>query len=649
MRWTRGSTASSSADVVALLATPRLDLADGDTQAGVLADLVAILDDGEAVQVRHVRHRLGVGNDGRDAEAVLTRKLAAEALVWRTELHHARSTSSLLVARADEPEPAATVAAEHGSYVELDDGRCAAVLAVTRWPADVPLGWTEALRSVAEAVVLHLRPVPVAVAAAHFRRRVATLVATAAVDEQSGRVADPATAQAVEAAEALWENVQSGATSAWWAQLLVVVAAQDREALAAAVEALHRVLAPWRAEARVVAFRQRAAFTATAPGGTALARPWRLLDAAAAAATIPTPLGPNTVSGGVLAGADEASGAPLRVNRFGLHNPARLVVGTSGAGKSYATKLEVCRWRVRGAEAVVVDPEGEFTRLGDVLRGLVLAVGEEPAGLDPVGLATRPGLAAAEGLAVLASVAAALLGGALSAVDLALLDRALMVLRADVGHRATMSDLLDVLADVSEHPPFTGADLAARLSPAASGSLAQLFAANPELDDPPPLVVFDLRSVPARARPAVMACVLAWTWDRATTGAVATPRLLVVDEAHLLLDDPAAADLLAQFARRARKYHLGVDVVTQRLADFLGNPAGQAVLANTATKLLLGCEDHDRAAVAAGLGLTDAEADLLRAGRRGHGLLLTPTLRAALRIVAHPAEHELASAGPRPR
>lgn len=146
-----------------------------------------------------------------------------------------------------------------------------------------------------------------------------------------------------------------------------------------------------------------------------------------------------------------------------------------------------------------------------------------------------------------------------------------------------------------------------------------------------------------------MACVLAWTWDRATTGAVATPRLLVVDEAHLLLDDPAAADLLAQFARRARKYHLGVDVVTQRLADFLGNPAGQAVLANTATKLLLGCEDHDRAAVAVGLGLTDAEADLLRAGRRGRGLLLTPSFRAAVRIVAHSAEHELASAGPRPR
>ncbi|HVF19500.1 MAG TPA: hypothetical protein VNA14_04570 [Mycobacteriales bacterium] len=647
MRWTRGSTTSPVPESAVLLTAPDLSLLDEAGQHDVLARLVGLLDAGRAVQVRHERRHLAVDMSGRSAEAVLTRALAAEATVWPTQIVGGDTGDGSV----DDPDVREVVAVrrEYRTCVELVDGTWARTFVVSRWPAQVPLGWTGALRDVADVIVLHLRPVPVAVAAAHFRRRVATLISTAAVDEQAGRVADPETAQAIDAAESLWESVQSGATTAWWAQLLLTVVAPDRAALDDRGTALRNALAPWRADVRLVAFRQRRAYDATVPGGAPLPGAWRMLDATSAAASIPAPLGPTTPTSGVLAGADEASGAPLLVDRFALHNPARLVVGTSGAGKSYATKLEVCRWRVRGAEAVVVDPEGEFTRLGDVLQGLVLAVGEEPAGLDPVGLATRPGLAAAEGLAVLASVAAALLGGPLSAVDLALLDRALMVLRADRGHRATMADLLGVLAEVAAHPPFTGSDLAARLSPAASGSLAQLFAANPDLDDPPPLVVFDLRSVPARARPAVMACVLAWTWDRATTGAVATPRLLVVDEAHLLLDDPAAADLLAQFARRARKYHLGVDVVTQRLADFLGNPAGQAVLANTATKLLLGCEDHDRAAVAAGLGLTHAEADLLRAGRRGHGLLLTPSLRAAVRIVAHPAEHELASAGPRPR
>jgi hypothetical protein len=487
MRWTHGSTTSSEPDPAFLLNQPDLSLLDGDGQAAVLAKLVALLDAGRPLQVRHERRQPAADTTGRSAEAVLARDLAATATVWSTQLVGADAADMLFI--DDDDRGPVEVVRERPTCVELDGDRWARTLAMTRWPAQVPVGWTGALRDAADLIVLHLRPVPVAVAASHFRRRVATLISTVAVDEQAGRVADPATAQAIDAAEALWESVQAGTTTAWWAQLLLTVTADGRAALDERTSRLHGALAPWRAEARVIAFRQRAAYTATAMGGTPLGGPWRMLDATAAAATIPAPLGPTTPTSGVLAGSDEASGAPLRVDRFALHNPARLVVGTSGAGKSYATKLEVCRWRVRGAEAVVVDPEGEFTRLGDVLQGLVLAVGEEPAGLDPVGLATRPGLAAAEGLAVLASVAAALLGGTLSAVDLALLDRALMVLRADVGHRATMSDLLDVLADISAHPPFTGADLAARLSPAASGSLAQLFAANPELDDPPPLVV----------------------------------------------------------------------------------------------------------------------------------------------------------------
>jgi hypothetical protein len=152
----------------------------------------------------------------------------------------------------------------------------------------------------------------------------------------------------------------------------------------------------------------------------------------------------------------------------------------------------------------------------------------------------------------------------------------------------------------------------------------------------------------------VTACVLGWAWThrtRTTSTDVDRPgsgrQLLVVDEAHLLLDDPAAAELLAQFARRARKYGVALDVATQRLADFLNHPAGQAVLANAAGKLLLGCEDHDRAAIADGLGLTDAEAGLLRPGRPGEGLLVTPERRTPIRIVAADAEHVLAAFGPR--
>ena len=632
------STRSADADRVLAL-TPPYALRDEDGRADALGELSALVVGLDApAQVWHGPAPCDIAVTGAGAAADLTRRLAETA----------RPRETVAVATASDDEPVEVVA-ERRDHVVLADGSLARVFALTGWPPSVTPGWLDDVAAGCAAVALHLVPMARDDALRVLRRRLAALTSTAYLDEQSGRLTDPVAAVAAETAEELRDALAHGTTRLLQTQVLLAVTAPDMDELDARTRMLHADLAAMLAEARPLTWQHVVGWRAVQRGGAALRWPWRLLDATTIAATIPHPVGPATGERGVLVGIEPESGVPLLVDRFGEHNPTRLVVGTSGAGKSYAAKLELIRQRVAGASAVVVDPEGEFGHVADVLGGLTLAVGEEPAGLDPVGLATRRGLAAAEGLSVLASWAAALLGGSLSAVDLALLDRALDVLRSDPTATATAGDLLGVVADLSAHPPFHGADLAARLAPAAAGTLASLFAPNPDLADPPPLVVFDLRAVPARVRPAVMACVLAWAWCETVGAPVVSPRLVVVDEAHLLLDDPPAAELLAQFARRARKYGVGLEVVTQRLSDFLRHPAGEAVLANAATKLLLGCEDHERAAITAGLGLTEPEADELRPGRRGSGLLLTPTMRTRIEIVSADAEHALAGAGPRTR
>jgi Helicase HerA, central domain len=603
-----------------------------------LTDLVLALD-GPA-QVWHGTVECELDPPGRGAAVELTRRLARAARPFATRL------------TTDDASPVSSenVRSEHRRHLVLDDGRVARVLALQTWPAAVTPDWLGPIAASCSAVALHLRPLSQPVAARLLRRRLAAMTANAYVDAQAGRLTDAAVTAASNAADDLRHAVALGSTRLVSVQVLFGVTAESTAGLDVAEHDVRRALAPHVAEVQVLSWQQVPGWAALAVGGQALAWPWRLVDAGSAAATIPHPVGPpaGEPTGGTLVGRDPSSGVPLVVDRFALHNPNRLVVGTSGAGKSYATKLELLRQLAAGTRAVVIDPEGEFGPLADVVQGLTLAVGEETAGLDPVGLACSPSLPATEGMAVLAGWAAALLGEPLSSVDLALLDRALGVLRAD--RRAMGSsaiELLSVVADIANHRPFTGSDLAARLDPAASGSIAGLFAPNPDLADLPALVVFDLRAVPARVRPAVMSCVLTRAWAQTVGAPTGQRQLVVLDEAHLLLEDPAAADLLAQFARRARKYGVALDVVTQRLSDFLTHPAGEAVLANTSTKLLLGCEDRERVAIATGLGLTAPEAELLRAGRRGSGLLLTPTLRSPVDIVADDAEHILAGSGPR--
>jgi hypothetical protein len=575
--------------------------------------------------------------DGEAAE--LHRQLQASAGGRQTRLIGAGNESEI--------PRLATASGEGSRHLDLSDSTVARVFALSTWPPAATPGWLGEIAAASEAVAVHLRPVPQDVAVRLLRRRLTSLSSSAAVDEQAGRLSDPDLDLAAQAATNLRHAVARGTTQLVHVQVLVALIADTLPELDELTAHAHRLAHGVSASLCVLAYEQGPAWAATQPAGRPVRWPWRLLDGASAAAALPLPVGPRSDATGTLAGVDPESGVPIRLDRFTAHNPSRLVVGTSGAGKSYAAKLELTRQLASGARAIVVDPEGEFGRIADVLGGLCLAVGEEPAGLDPIGLACRTTLSPAEGLSVLSTWAAALLGGPLTSIDLALVDRALAVLRADRAAQPSPADLLAVISDLCGHPPFTGADLPARLAPAAGSALGELFAPNPDLAQAPDLVVFDLRAVPDRARPAVMACVLSWAWSETVAAGVQRPRLVVVDEAHLLLDDEAAAQVLVQFARRARKYGVGLEIVTQRLSDFLRHPAGEAVLANTATKLLLGCEDRERAAVAAGLGLTAAEADLLRPGTRGTGLLLGPSLRTPIHVVAGPSEHVLAAGGPR--
>jgi len=627
---------------------PAYPLRDSHGRSEVLDDLTRTLIGLDApVQIWHGHrpHLRVVPGDG--AARVLTRELARTARARQTVLFRA-GDGEVPVSVPRLPGPWS----ESRSLLGFGEHRQARVLALTRFPAAVTADWLGDIARCCVAIAVHLQPVPAPVAASLLRRRLASMTSAAAVEAQAGRLIDPQLDLAAETAQQLRTELALGSTRLLRAQVLFALAGDSEEQLLRTERRVRSLLAASLAEGRVLSLQQQQAWAACQPGGPPMGWPWRLLDAASAAAAVPLPAGPPPPSvEGVLAGVDPDTGTPVLLDRWAAPNPARLVVGTSGAGKSYAAKLELARQLAQGAHAVVIDPEGEFTALAQILGGLCLAVGEEPAGLDPVGLACRAELTPAEGLAVLASWSAALCGASLTAVDLSLLDRALDVLRSDPAASPGPADLLSVIGDLIEHPPFVGADLPARLASAAGGTLAGLFAPNPALADPPALVVFDLRSVPDRARPAVMSCVLSWAWSRTLGsdrhGDGATRRLVVLDEAHLLLDDPPAAQLLAQLARRARKYQVGLEVITQRLSDFLTHPTGQAVLANTATKVLLGCEDHERTAVTAGLGLTEAEAAWLRPGQQGCGLLLSAALRTPLQIVAAPAEHELAAGWPR--
>ena len=122
-------------------------------------------------------------------------------------------------------------------------------------------------------------------------------------------------------------------------------------------------------------------------------------------------------------------------------------------------------------------------------------------------------------------------------------------------------------------------------------------------------------------------------------------RLVTVDEAWLLMSDPAGAEFLFRMAKSARKHWAGLTVVTQDAADLLGSPLGQAVVANAATQILLRQAPQTIDTLSDAFALSAGERAYLLGAGRGQGLLAAGQDRVAFTVLASEHEDRLARTG----
>jgi len=94
-----------------------------------------------------------------------------------------------------------------------------------------------------------------------------------------------------------------------------------------------------------------------------------------------------------------------------------------------------------------------------------------------------------------------------------------------------------------------------------------------------------LRGLPERLKPPALLLCLDAIW-RQLEGPLRR-RCVLVDEAWLLMREPAGARFLFRLAKSSRKRWCGLTAITQDAPDLLGSELGQAVVSNAATQLLL--------------------------------------------------------------
>ena len=124
-------------------------------------------------------------------------------------------------------------------------------------------------------------------------------------------------------------------------------------------------------------------------------------------------------------------------------------------------------------------------------------------------------------------------------------------------------------------------------------------------------------------------------------------RILVVDEAWVLLKYPLGAEFLMNIAKRARKYYLGLTTISQDIPDLMASPQGKAIVTNSSIQMLMKQSTASIETVKQTFNLTDAEKYYLLEARVGFGLFFIGQNHVGIRIVASYAEDQIITSDPR--
>ncbi|MBW2995652.1 ATP-binding protein, partial [Candidatus Woesearchaeota archaeon] len=292
---------------------------------------------------------------------------------------------------------------------------------------------------------------------------------------------------------------------------------------------------------------------------------------------------------GVLLGFND-NGIPLGLSLWKLDKYVGVVLGASGAGKSYATKAFILNDRmVNGTKVFVLDPENEYTDMSKALGDQSQVISLSRKSKNIPNILSLFGGNLTDKLIALPKIFNVLLGG-ITEVQKPLLEGALIMTykrkkitednsRSWKKRPPTLSDLVKTLKDrkskIKEHNIRAEYEiLISKLERYTKGIFKFMNTKGHGIDVKKDFTVFEFRQMPDEVRPVLMLILLEFIKTKFNQDN--NKKMLVLDEAWRLLKTREEADYVEGFARTFRKKHGALLLVTQSVAELKGCEEGKA-------------------------------------------------------------------------
>lgn len=542
------------------------------------------------------------------------------------------------------------------NYLQLEDYFVRTMFVFT-YPRYINTNWLSPVINydITMDISMFIYPIETKDVMQNLRKKVGQMESAWMINREKGKVRDPELETALGDAEELRDRLQRGEEKFFQYALYFTLYAKSKEELDTLTKQLESTLGGKLVFTKYANLQMEQGFNSTLPTGTDELRVTRNMDTDSLSTTFPFTSSELTQSDGILYGINRHNNGLILFDRFTLENANMVIFAKAGGGKSYAVKLELLRSLMFGTECIVIDPENEYKTLTAAVGGRYIDVSlNSEHNINPFDLpdATDDD---EDGESILRSAVVnlhglvALMIGTITPEEDALLDRALLETYA----------LRDINSDLATHknPPPTLQDLqevllnmqgaeqvAAKLHKYTEGSFAGLLnqPSNVSLDTH--FLSFSIRDLEESLRPIAMYMILNHIWNLIRKER--KKRLMVVDEAWLMMGHEDSARFLYSLAKRARKYYLGLTTVTQDVEDFLDSKYGKAIVTNSSLQMLLRQSPASIDIVANTFNLTEGEKMLLLESEVGEGLFFAGLNHVAIKVLASYAEDQIITTNP---
>ncbi|MBO0783832.1 MAG: hypothetical protein J2P37_33915, partial [Ktedonobacteraceae bacterium] len=487
-------------------------------------------------------------------------------------------------------QPASVEHTPHALRVHQHTDEYVRARAVIGYPAYALAGWVDQLLAIDEPgieVLLFLETLDPTRFVRGLSRKLTGYHATQLVEARQGKTADPYIAAACDEVDALRSKLVAKTEQVHACSLYVLTRAERASALRERDQKVAQHLTHLELHHVALEYEHLHAWRSCVDGRDILHRA-RKLDTSTLACSFPFCSSHLSTERGALVGLTPSGGLVLiDPTSSQLENGHELVFAKSGSGKSFYEKLGLMRQLLLGMEGIVIDPDDEFGRICDRFGGSHITLSPGQLHINPfeLGASHREPNTLTEKVESLLVLFDLLLAekdpGVLPQRERSYLHKIITRAYADQG----------ILPDPSTHDrpaPHMQAvyDVIVQDGdPLGLGDrLLRHLAAFPQTTDVQldnPLVVFNLQRLKHASEELLrigLYLIIEFVWSVVRRERTPKPRLLLIDEAWVLMEFLEGGNYLAALSRGARKQNLHLRMVTQNIHDFLASKAGQTIL-----------------------------------------------------------------------